>query len=506
MKYPDRNRLAETAKKTLIGLLTIVLLVSAAITISLIVRSAAIPGPNTVGEAGKVWYAQRISEGKDIFLPADQPPFYPPMHGLLHYAVVASIGDGLDLEPLHLYFVGRTISLICTIGAVFLAVLILKKLKVGWRWRVLAILILSSYYPILQHTASYRPDNWLLFLSISACYLLISESNRLAFPVVIVLPALAFAIKATGLTIAVATVAYLAMRRQWRQMGVYAILSAVILFSMLMCIHWFSEGQYGLAFSSGLEVDYSVKYALMAVLQPIVIFVTVAPLLSIGHVWPIPPIPSKHQKAFLAVFVFCIVELICNFCFSMRGGSNTYYFISAYFFGTILLVNWLSLIASPQSEAHRGSLILGLILLLLQLSHVANHARVPSGEDVAALKTKMYADDRSTTARFINGKQWTCLSDDAGLNVLLERPLLIYPLRYQLMMESRVKKNPMIMGMIAEKKADIVVLTELRWSYHGKMNMPQSLLSQIDRHYVKKKLIENVKYTIFVPRVDSGEE
>jgi len=494
---PVNGKFTDKAVETILWLLFAMVSISAIITVYSIAESAVVPGPNTVGEAGKVWYAERIIKGEKIFLRADQPPYYPPMHGLLHFGSVSAIGSVLDLNFSQLYFAGRAISMLCTLAALILALSVLRRLNLWRDWQVLGVLLLLSYYPVLQHTASYRPDNWLLFVAMLACYLLVIKSNRVIFLILSVLPTVAFLIKATGLTIGLSTFICLLMQKKWRELMTYTALSASVLLMMLWALYWYSGGAYFLSFARGLNVGYSLNHALILVLQPYLFLTVAIPIVLIKHVWPIH---SGSQQALFFVFVFYLVEFACNFCFSLRGGSNVYYFISAYFLGTILLVKWLSSITNSRSSRYREAILLCLVLVVLKISQAAIFSTSSLKEDVAVLKTKKYAEDRPIAAKFINSKNWTCYSDDAGLNVMLERPLVICPLLYQLLLESGVVAYPTISDRIAAKEIDVVILTDLQWTYRNIVNVPPSLITEIKRHYVETPLIDGVGYRIFRPR------
>lgn len=483
--------------KTLIWFLSAVSLLLSISTIYLITRTACIYGPNTVGEAGKVWYAERIRDGKNIFLPANKPPYYPPMHGLLHFGSVSALGSILDLSHSQLYFAGRAISMFCTLAALILAVSILRRLNLGPAWQVLGVSLLLSYYPVLQHTASYRPDNWVLFVAMLACYLLIIKSNWVVSITLAVLPAFVFLIKATGLTIGLSTFICLLIQRKWQELMVYTAVSASILLMMLWALYWYSGGVYFFSFASGLNVEYSLDHALILVLQPYLFVTLLIPIAFIKDAWPVHP---GRQQALFIVLIFYLVEFVCNFCFSLREGSNAYYFISAYFLGTILLVKWLTSITDSRSSRFREAILLCLVLFVIQISQVAIFAKSSWKQNVAIRKTKKYAEDRPIAAKFINSKSWTCYSDDAGLNVMLERPLVIYPLLYQMLLESGMVAYPTILDRLVTKEVDVVVLTDFPWTYRNMVNVPPSLISGIKTHYIEMPLINGVEYRIFRPR------
>ena len=89
-----------------------------------------VPGENTVGEAGKVFYAERVLAGELPFLPGESPPYYPAVHGVLLHASVGAIGKLLSLPHTDLYFVGRGISLLFTLASLFLAWRLLRSQRV----------------------------------------------------------------------------------------------------------------------------------------------------------------------------------------------------------------------------------------------------------------------------------------------------------------------------------------------------------------------------------------
>jgi hypothetical protein len=326
---------------------------------------------------------------------------------------------------------------------------------------------------------------------------LIIPWNRRIFFTLSVLPTVAFLIKATGLTTGLSILVCLSFQRRWRESIAYAATSGLTLFVVLGGLYGYSCGEYFFSFATGLEVGYRLASAMVPLSQPLLFAAVVFPMAFLKHVWPIH---TGKQDVFWAVFIFYIVELVCNFGFSMRDGSNIYYFISAYSFGMMLLVKWLSAIGDPKSNAHREALILCLVMVVLQIGQIALYARSPWKEDVAVRKTKKYAADRPVAAGFINSKHWTCYSDDAGLNIMLERPVVIYPLLYQMLVESGAIQRPTLLDRIIGGEIDVVALTDLQWSYRGIENVSPSLMAAIEAHYMEKPVIGGVAYKLFVPR------
>jgi len=83
----------------------------AAINIYSLYGSAIAYGPNTVGEAGKVYYAKNFIEGRSIFSSGETAPFYPSFHGALLHSMVGVVGRLFQLETNCLYYIGRGISI-----------------------------------------------------------------------------------------------------------------------------------------------------------------------------------------------------------------------------------------------------------------------------------------------------------------------------------------------------------------------------------------------------------
>jgi len=108
----------------------IVLGTRAIVTLVYLMLALLVPGENTVGEAGKVFYAERVLAGELPFLPGESPPYYPAVHGVLLHASVGAIGKLLSLPHTDLYFVGRGISLLFTLASLFLAWRLLRSQRV----------------------------------------------------------------------------------------------------------------------------------------------------------------------------------------------------------------------------------------------------------------------------------------------------------------------------------------------------------------------------------------
>ena len=57
-------------------------------------------------------------------------------------------------------------------------------------------------------------------------------------------------------------------------------------------------------------------------------------------------------------------------------------------------------------------------------------------QDIALYRTNLFKHDRKNIEAFCNQKNLSCFSDDAGLNVMLDNPQIIFPLVQSMLIQS----------------------------------------------------------------------
>jgi len=471
---------------------------------------AGLDGPNTVGEAGKVYFAQRFSEGKSIFTSADKPPYYASMHGALLHASVGVVGRTLNLPAGALYGIGRMVSILGTVIALAIAWRLLWKLGAGHPgW--FALLFISFFAPegICEHAVSYRPDHWNLALSTFCCWLLVEHpGKRGRLFLLATIPAIAFFIKAPGLALVIPIALALIAEKQWKQALICAITAIALTGVAIVAINIGSEGRFFEGMRSGLSMPIGIEYFLGCVRNSMIWIPLVAPLALVANALPLR---DETNRRWTVVMLFWFAALIVSAIGSTRAGSNTYYFVASFLYGLILTFAWIAHLVRSDGDGYRTVAVAGIIqaLLYVHILSVYGPASLPITDqtpmDISIRVSRMVGPDRLALANKINntkteaGEPWKCFSDDAGLNILLNDPQVIYPLMQSMMIKQGSMSLAEMVGPIEREEYDVVVLTGLIWEHVGVPNLPPEFQRAVNKHYVEIA-DDETHYAVFLPK------
>lgn len=450
------------------------------------------PGPNTIGEAGKVYFAARIQEGKLAFADGNSPPYYPSVHGVASHALVAAVGRIAGLRTEQLYGVGRTVSLVMTLLAVVLLVDIGRRSRLSASTMAVGGLLWLGSYPLLQHAVSYRPDNWLLFLSVLACWILIRPTlKRHHFLLLALLPALAFHVKSPGLVL-VGVIALGILLRYGRETTAWLVSGQVlIILASVLTLERLSDGTYWDGLASADTVSITWDQALTVLLgtpDPLIPFVVLLPVifLTIDR-----SSRSSHRPLVKQILlVFWLGTLGAYGLAAMRMGSNTYYFLEPATYGLLLGLirfskwNTCRTVVEGSKRAFRCPVsVSAFVVTLLAIPSVlplVGDGHLPS---VASFRSERVAGYRTDLAARINSSDMYCYTDDPGLNVLLDRPAVIYPVLQTQMMRSGSLAPDTRLENVRRRDFDCVALTGIRWSAYGSPAVGEAFYQAVRRHY-----------------------
>lgn len=441
-------------------------------------RAFTADGPNTVGEAGKVYFAWQVEQGQWPIADGLSAPYYPSVHGLLTHAVVGLWGRSVGARETDLYSMGRWISLLLTVAALFLLGDVGRRL--GARPAVLAwcLLLWVGTPAFLQHAVSYRPDNWLLFLESIALWTVLFGRNRSHVwnTVLLLLPMVAFHVKAPGVAIGAEIVLGLGLIRGWKPAVLLGAGQGVLLAASLAIVQWASGGRYLSAFAHGVAgVGGSPGQVLLALLgsrDVVLPFLVITPATLLGRIRHL----GKEDVRTRALVAFWAASTSIAVVISTRAGSDSYYFLGAGTYGllcwAVVMSRWKAgqgadtLVAKTgDARLHLG--VSGAAVTLLALFGplaVPGHER---GSDIALAQTERVAGDRQLIADRINRGGQYCYTDDPGLNVLLKRPAVIYPSIEVLMMRSRALPVDLLEQRLREGSFDCMVSTGMTLTYPG---------------------------------------
>lgn len=451
-----------------------------------------LPGPNSLGESGKVYFAHLVVEGQWPFASGLTPPYYPSIHGFLLHALAGIIGKVGGLDITGLYYAGRAISVMATVAAFALFWSLGRRVGASPALVVFCLLLWAGSTAIFQHTTSFRPDNWVLCLSLLACWLVavpVLSPARLA--ALVVLPVVAFHLKATGLVIGVAVLAGLVYRDGFRTAVRVGLGQALLLIVSVASLQLISSGTYLDGLSAASKVEFSFDYALSSLLiptDPVVALLVICPLVLAGvagrRLW-------RDNVVVAVAAIFWGITLGGYFLAASRAGSNAYYFLEPAAYGALVALAGLVRLRSRTHDdqgALRGfdpvvtMVAFALVPVIINL-YAWNTAGRYRAWNNSIERTEKVGGARFKMAERINEDGMSCFTDDPGLNVLLRSPQVIYPYLQTQMMENGALPHDLRIRAVRSGSWDCVVFSGSRVTYHGTTSLPDSLFRAVREFY-----------------------
>lgn len=465
-------------------------------------RALLAPGPNTVGEAGKTYFAQKYQRGNVEFPTGQTPPFYPSIHGFLVHAPVGLIGRAMGASPTGLYWIGRAISLTLTLLALCVWLSLGRRMRIGWGPLMVGVALWLGTYSITQHTTSYRPDNWLLFLSLLSCWLVAREASGASTLILLaVIPTAAFHVKAPGLClIAAICLASFVQGKVARGLGLAAA-QVTLVFASIILIDAFSGDTLVAPMRHAGDVGLSLDNLLSSIADPLLFFLLLLPL-------ALTALPRFRETlirtpTLKVTAVFWMVTGICYGAAATRAGSSTYYFLEPASFALLVALAWLSL-GSQVASSNKSQLAPYLLgVTLFALPDTVEYVSRGHPMDVALYQTTLVGEGRTEMARRLNADSAYCFTDDPGLNVLLDRPGIIHPLVLLQAMGAGTLPQGLLDDLLREHVYDCIVLSGVQWVYRGIYVMPESFYHLAEENYPN---VERVgEYTVRRPERGGSE-
>jgi hypothetical protein len=485
-----------------IGCLTVFLSLIAGETILDMAHVTMLAGPNTNGEAGKVYLAQQFQRQGSVCNPADEPPFYPSTHGILLFAIVGWLGKLTDNPVVSLFYIGRTISILATIAGLIASNAILRATGVGVTVRCILGVTLFSLPAVLEHTTSYRPDNWVFAISTISCAALCGPGARsMRLPVLLAFaPPLAYLFKSNGVSLVIPiAVALLVVRRDHHAALVFLVSTTLLEASVLAALQLSTGGAYLASLTTGLQVPYS--FANIGVcLSPLPVQIVLLAALALTASSPM----SLKNPRVATVAIFFLSTLVSAAISCVRSGSNSYYFLEPVVYGLLLAGSIATGGAARTRTAWRTiGAVLVLVLVCLGVHYENSRAQPIFLRNLSVIQAQQHAAHRRTLADIINKTGMRCLSDDAGLNILLNRPEVIEMYLPSQMMKAGTLSNEAFAGALQRREVDVVILTGDTVHFQGVHSPPDTLFTALRRNYVL--LSRRGGYRIFRPRTDQPE-
>lgn len=462
-----------------------------------------VAGPNTVGEAGKVYFAHRFQIGESMFATANSPPYYPSFHGPLLHSLVGAVGQIAGASIIDLYGIGRTISVLATVVSFALAGLMFRQLGTNSWWAIVVAVACLGMRDTFHHTVSFRPDNWILCLTALACYVMMAFSEKrwgvaLATGIAVV----AFFVKPTGISIAGGIVGVLLLQTRLQAAIATGIGTVVATASIALLINLASLGAYFEAMDQARGVPFRLGMLTTCLNQPTTWVPLLTPVLLIPAIWGRPG--SQSESGVLTMIVFWLVSFIAACVAATRLGSNPYYMVSPVFLGVILTCHWLSLNIRESRWSWKAAaliVIAGVTFVPATLGRLYYSLILNAPlQDISVELTEHFGDERPLLASMANDLQQPVYSDDPGLNVLLDRPGILHPMLVSMMVAQGSFDEQVLLETVRKRQYGMIVLTgsDWQWEYQGLVPVSDAMLLEIGRNY--RRVLPNMKYIVMVPR------
>lgn len=444
------------------------------------------PLPNTIGEAGKAYIAALAQRGESVFPPADEPPLYPAVHGALLHATVGYIGRQVAASPFELLYIGRMISVAATLAAVGGFVTLARRSGASWPVVALGLLTLTGTYEMIRHGVSFRPDHWNLALSVGACLFCIWGHGKGIWLALVVVPSVAFFIKAPGVYVMLPVALACLLRHGVQAAAVYAVSSVATLFSAVWLVNTASGGAFESAMNSGASVPFSIRFPVAIVADSPGIWLPLFfPMLRL-HEWVTR---SPRQMPTTVMAAFWAVSMAVAFLTATRHGSSSYYFLEPATFGTLLLTETLGRRRAWVPAGREGVVVPAVLLIyvlgLLQMP-AANRGldRLVRGWPTEAIAERAERRETiETLAEEINRKSWVVYSDDPHLNFALDTPQVMYPILQKMLYDAGVIGDEQYIAAVENQRYDLLFMTGYTFAHQGVKAPTEALFDAVRTNY-----------------------
>ncbi|BBM87422.1 glycosyltransferase family 39 protein [Candidatus Uabimicrobium amorphum] len=440
---------------------------------------------NSIGEDGKVFFAKKFQQGQLPFANGEHPPYYPSFHGVLTHVSVGMIGRFFKCSTQDLYYVGRFISVLGLLLSLLLVFKILSELDVKPLFMFAAVVLLMAPGAMHALATSYRPDYWINAIYLLIYYLVCHKKSAKYEVLTIVLIVVAYLIKPTGIIFLGAFLLVLLFRQHWRKVLGYSLLFVVVLGATVFAMQHYSGGMFLSSFAHGMNVPFSLRNALKFFVKHTLLYLTLLPVFAVF---------SLRSEKMLYLLVFWSVSLAGAVLTSMRSGVGLNYYLSTFYFTVIIIAYWFKDIdfrnLSQEAFPFIGFFLLWLIItMILPTYGIFKHT--PHSAVATTLK---FGKERQKIAQWINSEGFICFSDDAGLNLLLSKPQILYPILLNQFIKSRSLSKEHFLEPIKKQKYDFVVLTSWRTQHID--DIPDYFFAELEKYYVRTNLEFKTSYIV----------
>ena len=277
------------------------------------------------------------------------PPFLPMTYTLLYFKINALIdslfisNETFNFNNVHLiYVLGRTTSLIFSLGIISMVFLIFKKItKEGWKPAL--IITILSFLVLSPHYFAVRPDALKTFLYLAAIFLFlkyIKKRKTITLIFISILCLLSIFSKQDAIGLPFMLAGFLLFTRKFKALLIF-VLSFIIGFFMIIFIHYLSFGndfiKNGLLLLDfeGVDAYWFVNVMIPRYFLSIFIFYLFS--IVIAAKW----LRSNYSEEMKFVAYMVLTTFLFSLLISIRWGSTPVYYTEFHLLSIIVITAFL---------------------------------------------------------------------------------------------------------------------------------------------------------------------
>ena len=289
-----------------------------------------------------VYSITRTLAGYDLYYNPEQFPYTITLYSPLYYNICTLIGRLFHINvenPIQVYQLCRSVSLVCDIVTCGLLYLILRKrFQIQNEITVLAIAVLATVLCYLGYTFS-RCDSLLLTMYALFIYQLtgpLIQQNRSRIFFLALLSVACIFSKQNGIVVPLLALVWLFIHKAGKMAIYYSIFFIIIFFPVLLTYVYVLNYHYLFdntitALQNGIVLSWFYVDIFKRLMNSLWILLLYIPLMLSLIYWYKPS--SLFVKSLSAIF---IIQFVFSLGTSLKDGSSAGYFNENYFLGTII--------------------------------------------------------------------------------------------------------------------------------------------------------------------------
>ncbi len=315
-----------------------------------------------------VYSIQRLMQGLDLYTDPEQLPYAINMYSPFYFSVSAFIGNIFQLnpdEPIHIFWLSRSVSLICDIiTCLFLFRILRRRYNVPVEFSLFTLSIFASIICFWGFTFSRSDSMVLTFYSVFIYFL---TSNKIDEKKTLLITALISVAcifsKQNAIVVPILAISWLWIQNK-RTAILYYVLYFLIAFSGMILLY-----RYGLnytyffdntvkAIQNRISLPWFYDYIFKRTLNSLWILPFYIALIICLKEWSNKN--NNQERAFSVIF---FLQLFFSLLISLKIGSSIGYFTESLFLGLIIIARYSVKNYGPELLRNVLSILLPLIIL-----------------------------------------------------------------------------------------------------------------------------------------------